>query len=229
MTVLALLSLLVLTFQSAHGLRHSRQTNHIAVLPPEASPILDKLAARSVIPQYELVILRFAEDLSEWVNEIPLLWEVTVLNKGAHFVTNASRCNSWFHVPPAVSSRQQPLCLHQRDITCRRPMDYFHCPQQNDYGREGELVAAFIWQRWENLANYTAFCQGDPFVHNPEYLQLLQQATLLNRVQTMSYVYKENATDINIIKRHQDHPLFRSETISLRTLDSVYFRYVLFD
>ena len=60
-------------------------------------------------------------------------------------------------------------------------------------------MAAFIWQRWENLANYTAFCQDDPLVHNPEYLQLLQQPTLLNRLQTMSYLYKKHATDMNII------------------------------
>lgn len=81
-------------------------------------------------------------------------------------------------------------------------MYYFHCPQQNENGREGELMAAFIWQRWEMLADYTAFCQGDPFVHNPDYLQLLQQPTLLNRVQTMSYMYKEDVTDIDIIKMH---------------------------
>ena len=115
MTVLALLSLLVLAVQSAHGLRHSRQTNHVTVLPSEASPILSNLAARSVIPLYELVILRFAEDLSKWINDIPLLWEVTVLNKGAHWLTNTSRCNSCFHVPLVSNTRQYPLCQHQCD------------------------------------------------------------------------------------------------------------------
>ena len=142
--ICVLLSLLVLTFQSAHGLRHSPKTNHIAVLAFQASPILDKLTARSVVPQYELVIL--------------------------------------------------PVCGRSLEMGQRI------------------TVAGRIWQ-------------GDPFVHNPEYLQLLQQPTLLNRVQTMSYLYKEDATNINVIHRHQDHPLFRSETISLRTLDTVYVRY----
>ena len=89
-------------------------------------------------------------------------------------------------------------------------------------------MAAFIWQRYESLADYTAFCQGDPFMHNPEYLQLLQQPLLLNRVQTMSYKYKEDITSNDIINMHQEHPLFRSETISLRTLDGIYFRYQLY-
>lgn len=112
-------------------------------------------------------------------------------------------------------------------LCCKcRPVDYYHCPQRNENGREGEqqLMAAFIWQRWQTLADYTAFCQGDPFVHNPDYLLLLQQPMLLNRVQTMSYMYKENVTDTDIIKLHQEHPLFRSETLSLRTLDCVYYR-----
>ena len=104
-----------------------------------------------------------------------------------------------------------------------RPVTYLHCPQQNDNGREGEVMAAFIWQRWDTLADYTAFCQGDPFAHNPEYLQLLQQPTLLNRVQPMSYMYKE---DSGLVQRYQEHPLFRTESISLRTLDSVYYRYL---
>lgn len=64
-------------------------------------------------------------------------------------------------------------------------------------------MAAYVWQRWETLANYTAFCQGDPFMHYPEYLQLLQQPELLNRLQTMSYIWRNEVTDADIIKLHQ--------------------------
>lgn len=220
------LLLLVLSLQSADGAKHalltSRATSTFGPLLSEPSPILKDLPARSVGPQYELVVLRYAEDLSNWINTIPLLWDVVVLNKGAEYVVNASRCpfTVWLqgNKPESTSN-----VVATSRCTCR-PVEYFHCPQQNDYGREGELMAAYIWQRYKTLAEYTAFCQGDPFVHNAEYLQLLQQPLLLNRVQTMSYMFKENDANRNAIRMHQEYPLFRSETISLRTLDNVYFR-----
>ena len=71
-----LLVLLALVLQPAVALRRSRHMSRVAVssLPSDPSPILKDLAARSKVPQYELVILRFAEDLSSWVDKVPLLW-----------------------------------------------------------------------------------------------------------------------------------------------------------
>ena len=89
----AFLVLLFLTLQPASGSKRSRQNSRatVSLLPSEPSPILKGLAPRSAVPQYELVISRFAEDLSSWVDKVPLLWEVTVLNKGADIVLNANR------------------------------------------------------------------------------------------------------------------------------------------
>ena len=88
-----LLLLLAFALPPASALKHARHASHIAVGPllSEPSPILRDLPPRSEVPQYELVILRYAEELSGWVNEVPLLWEVTVLNKGDDLNVNASR------------------------------------------------------------------------------------------------------------------------------------------
>ena len=89
----ALLVLLFLILQPASGSKRSRQNGRatVGLLPSEPSPILKGLGPRPIVPQYEIVISRFAEDLSGWVDNIPLLWEVTVLNKGADIVLNANR------------------------------------------------------------------------------------------------------------------------------------------
>lgn len=157
------------------------------------SPILRKLPLPSERRAYELVVTRFDEEI-HWIQHVPTFWFVTVLNKG------------------------KPDLAAVRD-----DLEIFHCPQTNENGREGELMAAYIHRRWNTLAEYTAFSQGYPFEHNPEYIFLLQQPNLLKPVQTMSYIYKPDVTNAEAIAMHKKHPLYRSETFSLRTLDSVYF------
>lgn len=161
-----------------------------------SSPILSHLPLPASQREYELVVLRFNEDISTWIKQVPDCWYITVLNKGKADV---------------LPSRQSS-------------MDIINSPQTNENGREGELMAAFIYQRWNTLAEYTAFCQGNPLEHNPEYISLLKQRSLLSAVQPMSYIYKPGITNAGAIEMHKKHPLFRSEVISLRTLDSVYFR-----
>ena len=163
---------------------------------PLPSPILSHLPLPASRREHELVVLRFNEDLSAWVRQVPDFWYITVLNKGR---------------PDVLPFRQNNA-------------DIVNCPQSNENGREGELMAAFIHQRWNTLADYTAFCQGDPLEHNPEYITLLGQRSLLSAVQPMSYIYKPGISNAGAIAMHKKHPLFRSEVISLRTLDSVYFR-----
>lgn len=133
--------------------------------------------------------------MSSWIRQVPNFWVITVLNKGK----------------PDVSA-------------IRENMEVINCPQINENGREGELIAAYIYQRWNSLAEYTAFSQGFPMEHNPEYITLLQQPALLSAVQPMSYIYKPGVTSAEAIRLNKKHPLYRSEVISLRTLDSVYFR-----
>ena len=161
---------------------------------PAVSPILHHLPIPTRPRQYELVVARFDEELG-WLKQVPTFWMVTVLNKGK----------------PDVAA-------------LRENVEVIHCPQTNENGREGELIAAYIYQRWNSLAEYTAFCQGFPMEHNPQYIELLDQPALLSAVQPMSYIYKPGVTSAEAINLNKKQPLYRSEVISLRTLDSVYFR-----
>ena len=166
-------------------------------LHAQASPILNHLPIPTAKREFELVVTRYQEDLSLWLPSVPDFWFITVLNKG---------------IPGS--------CPHN----LRHSVEVLDCPQTDENGREGELIAAYIYQRWHTLAEYTAFCQGDPMEHHPEYITLLGQKALLSAVQPMSYIYKPGVTSSGAIEMHKRHPLYRSETFSLRTLDSVYFR-----
>ena len=187
-TVLLAASAASLPGKTEQGDHHRRKA-----LP---SPIVSHLPLPAIQREYELVVLRFSEDINSWVKQVPDFWYITVLNKG----------------------KADVLPFRQEN------MEIVNCPQTNENGREGELMAAFIYHRWHTLAEYTAFCQGNPLEHNPEYISLLQQRSLYSAVQPMSYIYKPGISNAGAIEMHKKHALFRSEVISLRTLDSVYFR-----
>ena len=85
----ALLVLLFLTLKPASGSKRSRQNGRatVSLLPSEPSTILKGLAPRSAVPQYAVVISRFAENLSSWVDTLGS----NGAEQGADIVSNANR------------------------------------------------------------------------------------------------------------------------------------------
>ena len=54
-------------------------------------------------------------------------------------------------------------------------------------GRESNTYLEHIMKNYDNLANITIFCQGDPFEHNPYFIKLLKNINKFQPIQPLSY------------------------------------------
>jgi hypothetical protein len=80
-----------------------------------------------------------------WISRVPPEYDLTIVNKGAPLTVK---------LPPRSTI-----------------MTMFNSP----HGRESESYARFICERYDSLADYTFFAQGDPFPHSHGFLELLRE------------------------------------------------------
>lgn len=56
-------------------------------------------------------------------------------------------------------------------------------------GRESHTYLTHIINNYDNLADTTIFCQGDPFFHSPDFLKLIKKTKLFQPIQPLTYYY----------------------------------------
>lgn len=61
----------------------------------------------------------------------------------------------------------------------------------SNIGREAHTYLHHILSNWNNLADITIFCQGDPFLHSPDFLKLLTKVNRYKSVQPLSWRWLE--------------------------------------
>ena len=82
-------------------------------------------------------------------------------------------------------------------------------------GRESNTYLEHIMKNYDNLANITIFCQGDPFEHNPYFIKLLKNINKFQPIQPLSYFY------------NNDTPPREIKSIILKNkIDSIYVEYL---
>lgn len=62
----------------------------------------------------------------------------------------------------------------------------------DNIGRESHTYLYHIINNYDKLANKTIFTQGDPFSHNPDFLEFLEKTDNFQKVQPLSYYYDDN-------------------------------------
>ncbi len=64
---------------------------------------------------------------------------------------------------------------------------------RRNVGRESELYLTHILEHGPGLGDFTVFCQGDPFEHSPDFLELLAGTDEWQPIQPLSWCWKEDA------------------------------------
>ncbi len=99
---------------------------------------------------------------------------------------------------------------------------------RNNVGREAE---SYLWHMQHHLGrdNYTVFCQGDPFEHSPDFINLLNECHLWQGVQPLSWQWRhdENIPPAAVLNNYngkmRDGPRIRAEYFSLMTWNPLHF------
>jgi hypothetical protein len=99
----------------------------------------------------------------EWILLVPQDFRIHIYNKGAPIDS------------AAVYARAT------RIVDCRNA------------GRESESYLTHIIEHGPGSGPFTAFCQGDPFEHSPDFLDLLEAAGDWHDIQPLSWCWKEEA------------------------------------
>jgi hypothetical protein len=56
-------------------------------------------------------------------------------------------------------------------------------------GRESHTYLTHIINNYDNLLDTTIFCQGDPFFHSPDFLELIKNSKSFQPIQPLTYYY----------------------------------------
>ncbi len=96
----------------------------------------------------------------EWLSEVPLEFKVMVYNKGM--------------LIESLSALERMDAYEERD----------------NLGRESETYLHHILSHREDDSEWTVFCQGNPFDHSPDFLDLLHQRAEWQDVQALSCQYQ---------------------------------------
>jgi hypothetical protein len=141
---------------------------------------------------FEIVIARYNENL-HWISSLAHLgYRITVYNKGEPFDTN--------------------------DVLDNLSVKIIQLP---NIGREGDTYAQHIRSRYDSLADYTIFLQGDPFPHSPYLINLLNKPpNTLKNYESFSLKYSEKIPPPNLIKNDET---VREQTFSTWTMNSIEF------
>jgi hypothetical protein len=117
------------------------------------------------MPKHTLVVARYKESLS-WIAQVPKSFRVVVYNKGKSY--RLRRRLLWPHWRVSLTALENT-------------------------GREAETYLRHMLDRPIVGASdgFTVFCQGDPFEHSPDFLELLETTSQWKPVQPLSYRYQE--------------------------------------
>ncbi|MCG2590346.1 hypothetical protein [Rhodohalobacter sulfatireducens] len=153
---------------------------------------------------HTLVIARYKENIS-WVKHVPDSFDIIIYNKSKR-----------------LPLFQKLLCkLNDR-------IQVVHIP---NCGREAETYLRYVKETAEygDPESYTVFCQGNPFEHSPDFLQLLNRVHLWDPLQPLSYRWRKdrNIPPKEVLKMDKRHFIeglrVRVETFSLYSLGTIYF------
>ncbi|MES2475491.1 MAG: hypothetical protein V4640_06905 [Verrucomicrobiota bacterium] len=186
----------------------ARQTHR----PPARSEVLAQiLLEKATIPQettspppvtppghVTLVVARYNEDLS-WLTRLPADITVMVYNKGPQ-IEDAILLDRIAELLPLPNAGREPdtYLYHLSRQTPGKPDDW------------------------------TVFCQGDPFPHSPNFINLLEHRDLWNDVQGLTGRYVENVPP-SVCEAFQENERIRgisvrTEVCSAHTLDILMWR-----
>ena len=130
----------------------------------------------------ELVIARFNENL-DWVKNVPKFYKIKIYNKFMHHDTN-------FKFRARI--KRDTLEPSNNIISL------------SNVGREADTYLTHIIDNYEKLSNITVFCQGDPFPHSPDFLDLLDYYDQFNSVQCLTDRYLDMCPTEDIRNQHTD-------------------------
>jgi hypothetical protein len=65
--------------------------------------------------------------------------------------------------------------------------------ERRNVGRESESYLTHMLEHGPGLGDFTVFCQGDPFEHSPDFLELLARPDEWQPIQPLSWCWKEAA------------------------------------
>lgn len=150
--------------------------------------------------KYEIVIACFREDLA-WIESIPSDIKITIYRKDPD------------HNP-------------YQNLNKKIEFEEFFLP---NIGRETDTYLHHIINNYNNLNDYIIFTQGDPFVHNPNFLNLLNKKQDFEEIQPLGkqinlalppeHIMKEKINNVDFFTKLQIFcPL-----ISIYTLQPIHF------
>jgi hypothetical protein len=159
-------------------------------------------AALTALPDdapLQVVVARYREKV-DWLAKLPAGTNVLIYNKGAPLdVRSMTHLNIEVRAVPNV-------------------------------GRESETYARYIIEHYAVLPPRILFTQADPFPHAPEFLRAVEELVLNVDMET---AVRDRITPVTIqympdlppsaITARRSNPLYRLETMSNYTLNSVYF------
>ncbi len=97
----------------------------------------------------------------EWIVLVPQGFRIHVYNKGAPINSGPVRARV------------------ERITDCRNE------------GRESETYLTHLIEHGAGAGEFTVFCQGDPFEHSPDFLDLLETTSEWQDIQPLSWCWKE--------------------------------------
>ncbi|MCE6074828.1 hypothetical protein GOZ90_00230 [Agrobacterium vitis] len=97
----------------------------------------------------------------EWIAQVPSNFEIFVYNKGEEITS--------------------PQVLERANHIIARP----------NVGRESETYLHHMMGQRQRDHHFTVFAQGDPFTHSPDFIQLLNNWTDWEKIQTLSWAWVE--------------------------------------
>ncbi len=155
------------------------------------------------IKTYEILIARYNENI-EWLFNLDERWNITIYNKGSKF-DNID----------LLYKRRSNLTIIDID----------------NIGREGETIARYMKDRYNNYADLTVFLQAEPFTHAHEILTLLN--ILINKTSMNpnieKYIPMSVCYDLNQrvppveIYNNRVNRFYHIEETSVYTLNCIYY------
>lgn len=124
----------------------------------------------------DLVIARYKEDIS-WLHQVPQDISIYIYNKNQSYTTVPQR--RFGRVVLSNDRTLEHLNVPDRSIVSNIP----------NIGREADTYLEHIINHYDDLADMTIFCQGDPFPHSPDFLNLLKHTAAYSSVQPLTDRY----------------------------------------
>lgn len=137
--------------------------------------LIPKRLMKAALPNATLVVARYKEDLT-WLTEVDPGVRVLVYNKG-----------------PSI---KEPAILRRIDKLGKLP----------NKGREADTYLAHLTSgRTPEDGEFTIFCQGEPFLHSPDFLELLAQRSHWGEIQALTAGYDPSKNIPPALIRQQEH------------------------